>query len=547
MSSIPRGSLVTLERVSFRLADGHTLLSDLTLGFGRERTGLAGANGSGKTTLARLVAGELHPSDGAVLRRARVGYLPQGVSLDARRPLAEALGIATRLEAVERVAAGSTDPADFTLASTAWDLRERAEALLARFGLGHLRLDRAAGTVSGGEATRAALAGLLLDEPEFLVLDEPTNHLDAASRQALYRFVEGWRGGMLVISHDRALLRRVDRILELSGLGARLFGGAYDAYREQRDTEAAAAEQGLAHARTEARRAAREAQVQRERQERRSARGRRSRATANHSKLALDFKAERSERTGARLDDLAERRIAESREAVAAARARVDERERLVLALAPTGLPAGKTVLEVDGVSVRLPGASRPLLRGLSLRLAGPERVALTGPNGSGKTTLLRLVLGETAPEAGSVRLGLDPAEVGYLDQRLGRLEPDESVLGSFRGAYPRMTETEARHALARFLFREDEVLKQVRVLSGGERLRLALACVVGGPRPPALLLLDEPTNHLDLDSLAALEGVLRGYDGALLVASHDEEFLEAIGIERRVELGAPLPANPSG
>jgi ATPase subunit of ABC transporter with duplicated ATPase domains len=218
LSTVLHDFRVVAERLAFSPADGRALFSDITLGFGRERTGLTGPNGSGKTTLARLLTGELRPTAGTVRRRGTLAYLPQDFQVHADRPLAAVLGIAERLAALDRVYAGAGLPDDLDRIGDDWDLRERAEALLARFGLGHLPLDRPAADVSGGEATRVALAGLLLGRPDFLVLDEPTNNLDSAGREALYGFAEGWTGGMLVISHDRALLSRMDRILELSGL-----------------------------------------------------------------------------------------------------------------------------------------------------------------------------------------------------------------------------------------------------------------------------------------------------------------------------------------
>jgi len=192
-------------------------------------------------------------------------------------------------------------------------------------------------------------------------------------------------------------------------------------------------------------------------------------------------------------------------------------------------------VVELEDVSFQHAGAGRPLFTGFDLRLVGPERIALVGPNGSGKSTLLRLLLGELQPTTGSVRVGVE--RVNCLDQRASLLNPHRSVLENFRTWNPGLTETVCRLTLARFLFRTDAVHRLPTTLSGGERLRAALACVLTGVAPPQLLLLDEPTNHLDLASLANLEQALRLYTGALLVVSHDRTFLENIGVRRRVEL----------
>ena len=529
--------LLVADRLAYSLADGRTLFSDLTLGFGRERTGLVGPNGAGKSTLVRLLADALRPSAGSVVRAGSVGWLPQDFRVRAGQPLAGVLGIAERLARVDRVLAGGAAADDLDRVGGDWDLRERAEAVLARLGLAHLALDRPVLDVSGGEATRVALAGVLLAEPDFLLLDEPTNNLDTAGREALYAFVEGWTGGLLAVSHDRGLLRRMDRIIELTPAGARVYGGGYDLYRARRAAEADAAARELASAEAALRAARREAQQMRERQARRDSRGKRVAAEGGIPKIMLGMMKERSEHTGARVRETGARLVEDGRARLDAARGRVDEQARLALDLPSAAVPAGKIVVEADAVTYAHPNAASPVVDGVSLRLTGPERVAIVGPNGSGKTTLLRLITGELRPDAGTVRLGLPPAEVAFFDQHTRRLRDDASVLENYRAAHPGVDETAARHALARFLFEGDAVHQPAGSLSGGQRLRAALACALNGWQPPRLLVLDEPTNHLDLDSLEALEQVLRGYDGALLVVSHDAAFLDAIGIQRRIEL----------
>ena len=532
------GARIVAERLSYAPADGRALFHDLTLSFGRERTGLVGPNGSGKTTLVRLLAGELEPSSGSVRRSGSVAVLPQDFRPPPESPLAAVLGIDGRLAALARLEAGEAREGDLDSVGDDWDLPERVKAELARFGLGHLPLDRPVGAASGGEAARVALAGLSLGRPDFLLLDEPTNHLDADARDALYDFVEGWTDGLLCVTHDRALLRRMDRIIELSALGVRGYGGNYDAYRAFREAEDAAAEREMDSARAALRAAEREARELRERQARRDAQGRRDRAGANMPKILLNARKAQSQATGARVRAVTEREVEERRERMDAARRRVEERERPRFDLPPSGLPAGRTVLELVEVTVHFPGAARPVLDRLSLHLVGPERVALVGPNGSGKSTLLRVATGRLQPDSGSVRR-LPRKETATLDQHGAGLHPERSVLQNFRAFHPGMEPASARHALARFLFSDQAALQRVDTLSGGQRLRASLACVLGGERPPSLLVLDEPTNHLDLDALDALECSLRAYDGALLVVSHDIAFLEAIGVQRRVEMGA--------
>jgi ATPase subunit of ABC transporter with duplicated ATPase domains len=377
------------------------------------------------------------------------------------------------------------------------------------------------------------LAGLLAAEPEVLILDEPTNNLDAEARERVAQVLDRWKGGAIVVSHDRGLLRRVDRIVELTGLGAQVYGGGYDLYAARKAEAAAAAARDLADAQKDAARIAREVQVAAERKARRDAAGKRARAKGDQPKIMLDFKAGRAEASGGRERAVGERLKAEAAEALVTAGAAVERVRRLAFQLPPSGLAAGKTVLAFEDVTFAY-RKGPPLIARQSFRIAGPERVAVSGPNGSGKTTLIRLAAGELSPTAGRIDRGVEAA---FLDQQTALLGDDDSLVAAFRRLNPASSENAARAALARFLFRNTAAEKPVRALSGGERLRAALACVLLGDRPPQLLILDEPTNHLDLDSIGAVEAALAGYDGALLVVSHDRDFVDAIGIERELAL----------
>jgi ATPase subunit of ABC transporter with duplicated ATPase domains len=524
-------SFATLDSVSFRTPDGRTLFDNLTLAFGAERTGLVGRNGVGKTSLIRLLAGEAEPAEGAVARNGRVGLLRQAVQPPPGASVADVLGLSGALSRLARISGGAGSEDDFAEAD--WMLEERLAAAFADVGLTGLDPARPAAFLSGGQLTRTALAGLLAQEPDLLLLDEPTNNLDAAGRALVAEVLGGWKGGAVVVSHDRDLLRRMDRIVELSSLGARVYGGGYDLYAARKAQEEAAAARDLADAQRNVERVARESQVAAERKARRDAAGKRSRARGDAPKILLDAQAERAEVSGARGVRLAEKLKAEAAQGLAEAEARVERLRRLAFELPPSGLPEGKTVLAFEGVGFAWPGGPA-VLDGLDLRLLGPERVALTGANGRGKTTLIRLAAGELEPTAGRIRRG---GRAVLLDQQTAILRADESLLAAYRRLNPAATPNEAHAALARFLFRNRDAEKRVASLSGGERLRAALACTLAGEAPPQLLILDEPTNHLDLDSIAAVEAALRGYDGALLVASHDRDFLEAIGVEREIAL----------
>jgi ATPase subunit of ABC transporter with duplicated ATPase domains len=528
-------AFITLDSVAAATPDGRALFDNLNLTIGTERIGLVGRNGVGKSTLLSLIAGSREPASGAIARAGVVCVLPQLHAPPPGARLADLLGVGPAWDRLCRIEADAGDPesleADFAEAD--WTLPGRIAAALAEVGLSRWDASRPAAELSGGQMTRAALAGLLLAAPDVILLDEPTNNLDAAARSLLADVLRRWKGGAVVVSHDRTLLRGMDRIVELSSLGAASYGGGYDLYAERKAAEVAAAEQDLEAAERQVRQAAREAQVAHERKARRDAAGRRFAAKGSEPKILLGAQAERAELSGARDNRLADRAAQDAAQAREAADARVERLRRLAFDLPSCGLPAGRTVLEFEGVGFAYPDGPS-VLSDLSFRLAGPERVAVIGGNGAGKSTLIRLATGVLAPTVGTVTSGVPAA---LLDQRAAVLDETQTILENFRRLNPAAGQNEAHAALARFLFRNVAAHQLVATLSGGERLRAALACVLMAADPPQLLILDEPTNHLDLDSVQAVESALAGYDGALLIASHDEDFLEAVGVERRVVL----------
>ncbi|WP_024352761.1 ABC-F family ATP-binding cassette domain-containing protein [Brevundimonas naejangsanensis] len=522
---------MTLNGVAARTPDGRGLFDNLTLAFGRERTAVVGRNGVGKTTLLRLIAGLAEPAEGAITRVGTIGWLAQAPTPADGETVADTLGVREPLAILHRVLAGDGSLDD--MAEADWTLEERMQMALAEVGLADLALDRRTADLSGGEQTRLRLAGLKLAAPDLLVLDEPTNHLDAEARAMIADVVADWPGGVVLVSHDRALLRRVDRIVELSSLGARVHGGGWDLYVERRDAELSAAERDLEQAERAVGRVQRETQMAQERQARRDRAGKAARANSSDPKILLDAQAQRAEESGARGQRLAERKLQAVEADLAQARERVERVRQLALAMPATGLPAGRLVLNLNEAVVSTED-DRRLLGPISLRLTGPERLAVVGPNGAGKTTLLKLIAGLIQPSAGAIER---PVRAALLDQQAAMLRPDETLVEGWLRLNPQGTPNAARAALARFLFRNVQADRRVGELSGGERLPAALACVLTGAQPPQLLVLDEPTNHLDIESVEAMEAALSAYDGALVVVSHDADFVQSLRVDRTIVL----------
>ncbi|WP_084396217.1 ABC-F family ATP-binding cassette domain-containing protein [Henriciella aquimarina] len=523
-------AFLTLDHLSLAKPDGAPLFDNLTLSVGPQRIGLVGRNGCGKSTLLRAIAGDVPPAAGTVHSHGRIARLEQ--RFDETLTLAEALGVAKALACLARITAGEGSAEDFDAAD--WTLEARLDKALSETGLAAMPLDRRLASLSGGERTRVGLARLLLAAPDLILLDEPTNNLDAEGRAAVMALVETWPGGLIVASHDRALLDRMDRIVELTPVGCTVFGGGWSAFAEARDAARARAASEAESAANRLKSTERKVQQAKEKKDRSDARGRAVRARGDQPKLLLDARAERAEATGARGSHLAHRQLGEAETALSDAEAKLEIITPLSIDLPACHLPATRQLLTLSDVVMEVGG--RHLFGPLSAELRGPERVAITGPNGSGKTTLLKLITGELVPTAGDVTVHTD--RIALLDQHVSRLDPGLSLLDNMKALLPGLNENDTRAALARFAFRGEAALQTAVTLSGGERLRAGLAAAFATHEPPDLLLLDEPTNHLDIEAVELLEAALKAYDGAILAISHDERFLEAIGIDRRIALG---------
>ncbi|WP_299737571.1 ABC-F family ATP-binding cassette domain-containing protein [uncultured Roseobacter sp.] len=524
-------SSIVLANLSWATPAGNLILSDIDATFGPERTGLVGRNGIGKTTLLRLMAGEAEPASGSITRPAVVGLLRQNPEHRPGDRIADLFGVGAQLAILTRAADGEATEDD--LAAADWTLEDRLKRALVSVGLDHIDLNVPVSELSGGQRTRASLAALFFCDPDMLLLDEPTNHLDRDGRQQVIGALRAWRGGMVVASHDRTLLAEMDAIVELTGLGAKRYGGNYDAYREQKNIELAAAEHELAHAERVWTESRKQAQVVAERKARTDRQGRKLRASGGQPKILLDARKERSENSGGATARMQDSRVADAAKAMEEAREKVEALEPLRIDVPTCGLVSRRHVLDVVDLSVGY-DPRYPILKSVSLRVRGPERLLVEGANGAGKSTLLSCIMGALKPWHGSVSLHVS-AEL--LDQDIGILDPNETVLDNFARLDPDASENEHRAVLARFLFRGGAVNQIVGTLSGGQQLRAGLACVFGRNEPPQLLLLDEPSNHLDIEATETLEAALRGYDGALLVVSHDSAFIDRIGLDRVIKL----------
>ena len=518
-------SAITLRDLSLDWPDGTVALERLNGTFTTGRTGLVGRNGAGKSTLLRLIAGVLSPTSGTVDAVGDVGYLPQTLTPTSSTTVAELLGIDHVIRALRAIEAGDIDERHFDTVGDDWDIESRADESLQRIGFTAADLDRRVGQVSGGEAMLIAVTGLRIRGTAITLLDEPTNNLDQLARATLTGLVDSWAGTLVVVSHDLALLEHMDSIAELHAGSLTVFGGLYSAWREQQDQEQEAAVQGARSAQ-QALKVEKRQRIEAETKLARRARAaKKAQRDGGIPKIVAGGLANKAQGSAGAMRTMLGDKVQAAQAALDAADARVREDEHIHLELPDPDVPRGRRLVEFrDG--------DRTIV------IQGPERVALIGPNGAGKSRLVEQLVRRAEPAAGRPRGVLLTDRVGYLPQRLDGLDEAASALENVRGVAPGVAPGTIRHGLARLLLRGASVDRPVTSLSGGERFRVSLARLLFADPPTQLLVLDEPTNNLDIASLDQLVEALGAYQGALLIVSHDQVFLDRVGVDSTIELG---------
>ncbi|WP_195476235.1 ABC-F family ATP-binding cassette domain-containing protein [Bacteroides finegoldii] len=541
---------ISIQQISYIHPDKEVLFSDLNFAISKgQKLGLVGNNGCGKSTLLQIIAGQLSPSSGVIVRPDDLYYIPQHFGQYDSLTIAQALRIERKQQALHAILSGDASNENFVVLDDDWNIEERSIAALDSWGLGQFTLSYPMNLLSGGEKTRVFLAGMDIHHPSVILMDEPTNHLDSSGRQRLYDWVEKCRSTLLVVSHDRTLLNLLPEICELEKHQINYYGGNYEFYKEQKTLMQEALQQRIEEKEKALRIARKVARETAERRDKQNVRGEKNNIKKGVPRIVLNALQGKSEKSTSKLNNAHQEK----------AEKLTDERNQLRGSLSPTAtlktdfnsssLHTGKilvTAKEInfgyhpnsDSNDIQDNGDFKQQLwqTPISFQLKSGDRLRIEGANGSGKTTLLKLITGQLQPQEGNLTR-MEFTYV-YLNQEYSIIDDRNSILEQAYAFNNRnLPEHEIKIILNRYLFPASEWDKSCRKLSGGEKMRLAFCCLMISNNTPDMFILDEPTNNLDIQSIEIITATIKNYTGTVIAISHDDYFIQEIGIEQRILL----------
>lgn len=541
---------ISIQQISYIHPDKEVLFSDLNFAISKgQKLGLVGNNGCGKSTLLQIIAGQLSPSSGVIVRPDDLYYIPQHFGQYDSLTIAQALQIEHKQQALHAILSGDASNENFVILDDDWNIEERSIAALDLWGLGQFTLSYPMNLLSGGEKTRVFLTGMDIHHPSVVLMDEPTNHLDSSGRQRLYDWVEKYRSTLLVVSHDRTLLNLLPEICELEKHQINYYGGNYEFYKEQKTLMQEALQQRIKEKEKALRIARKVAHETAERRDKQNVRGEKSNIKKGVPRIVLNALQGKSEKSTSKLTGVHQEK----------AEKLTNERNQLRGSLSPTAalktdfnsssLHTGKILVTAKEINfsyhsnsinndIQENSISKQQLwqAPVSFQLKSGDRFRIEGANGSGKTTLLKLITGQLQPQEGT--LTRTDFSYVYLNQEYSIIDDRNSILEQAYAFNSRnLPEHEIKIILNRYLFPASEWDKSCRKLSGGEKMRLAFCCLMISNNTPDMFILDEPTNNLDIQSIEIITATIKNYAGTVIAISHDNYFIQEIGVEQCILL----------
>ncbi|AKK73430.1 ABC transporter ATP-binding protein [Chryseobacterium gallinarum] len=528
--------MILLQNISFGFPGGDLLFNHINVTIpSQTKSALVGNNGMGKSTLLKIIADEIQPLSGNINIQGDIFYVPQMFGNFNHFTIAECLRIDQKLHALLKITNGEVDEEYFEILNDDWEIEERCQNALQYWGLQNFKLTQKLGELSGGQKTKVFLAGIQINQPDIIILDEPTNHLDNEGRKLLYDLIGKTSATIMIVSHDRTLLNLVDTIFELSNQGISAYGGNFDFYAEQKEIEEEALHHDI-HAKEKALKKAKEKERETlERKQKLDARGKQKQEKSGVARIMMNTLRNNAEKNTSKLKSVHTEKISGISGDLRDLRSSLKNFEQMKVNFNDSNLHSGKILITAENLNFSY-GKEKLWKENLSLEIRSGDRICIKGSNGSGKTTLIKLLLKNIAPFTGNVRTS--EFNSIYIDQEYSLINHNSTIYEFVQTFNDNaMPESEVKTLLSRFLFGKDTWEKTAGVLSGGERLRLLLCGLSISNKAPDMIILDEPTNNLDLQNVEILTQSIKDYHGTLLVISHDEVFLQEIGIDREVVL----------
>lgn len=529
---------IIVNNLSYVLQDGTTILNHISFSISsKTKCALIGANGCGKSTLINILHGILAPTEGDISLSDTPYLVPQHYGQYNDYTVGEALGIQYKLTALKSILSGDSSNEAFEILGDCWTIEDDARNALDSWGLGHVHHNTVFSNLSGGEKTKAFLAGISLHNPRIILMDEPTNHLDEEARAVLYDFIDRYNGALLVVSHDRTLLDRFPDIIEVSGNGARRFPMSFGEYLETIGNENAALAENAEALKKELRKAKAKARKVAEQQQKQDARGRHHSEQKGLARISMGNLKNQAENCTAKLSGIHNEKISDLSKKVSEATSMINDPDRMAVDFCSSQTHAGKVLIESRCLNHSYTGNDNLWNDSLDFVIRSGDRIQVTGSNGSGKSTLMRIIMGNLLPSDGSIYRA-DNLKCVYLDQEYSLIDNNmtiaEQVQRFNRHSLP---EHELNIRLNRFLFPASSWHKPCSALSGGEKMRLSLCCLMVADSTPDIIIADEPTNNLDLFNQEVLTETLEKYTGTLIVISHDSYFVKQLSLTSRIKL----------
>lgn len=532
---------ISVQQLSYIHADKEPLFQNINLTVNKgEQLSLVGNNGSGKSTLLRIIEGGLKPVSGEVVCTSKPYYVPQHFGQYDQLTVIQALQVEPKIKALHAIIAGDASEENFTMLDDDWNIEERSLAALSFWGLEHVQPDQPMRLLSGGEKTKVFLSGLQIHSPEIILMDEPTNHLDTGSKNKLYSFIESSRATMLIVSHDRTLLNLLPYTCELDRSKITLYGGNYEFYKEQKEQALTALQNQLNEREKELRLAKKIAREALARKNKSSVRGEKAAVKKGIPRIMMGAMKQHAEQSTVKLKDVHDEKMSSISSTITDIQTALPDMRQMKTDFNSPNLHTGKILVTIKEMNFGY-GPDRLWPEPLDLQIKSGDRIQFSGNNGTGKTTLLKLILGELEPTDGSI----DRADFKYvyIDQEYSIVKPHLTVFEQLEQfnlfAKP---EHELKMILSRFLFPVGTWDKTCSKLSGGEKMRLAICCLMVSNSTPDIFILDEPTNNLDIQSVNIITAAIKDYQGTVLLVSHDLYFVKEIKINRFVELFSSRP-----